>query len=174
MKAIKLVSALSLAAMLAACSTASEVASTVGNGVSNAATATVDAVKDGANAVSNGVSNTVSSVKNSLTGSTRMVVYQCQNNKTVIAAYDFSGEKATGLTLTVNDVAVKSLMRDDSNKDFASFASKTYVWNVDNSFTLSTFDKTESGMLFKKGKTSDEILAKSCVVNQAETARLNK
>ncbi|VEI44439.1 Uncharacterised protein [Actinobacillus equuli] len=44
------------------------------------------------------------------------MVYQCQNSKTVVATYDFEGEKATGLTLTVNDVAVKELMRDEKIK----------------------------------------------------------
>ncbi|WGE32865.1 hypothetical protein NYR60_04480 [Actinobacillus genomosp. 2] len=174
MKAIKLVSALSLATILAACSTASDVASNVTEGVSNVASATTNAVKEGATAVSNGVSNTVTTVKNKLTASSKTVVYQCQNNKAVVATYNFEGEKATGLTLTVNDVAVKDLMRDDNNKDFTSFASKTHVWNVDNNFALKTFNKTEAGMLFKKGKNSDEILAKNCEVNQTATAKLNK
>ncbi|WGE90396.1 hypothetical protein [Actinobacillus genomosp. 1] len=170
MKGIKFISALSFAALLAACSTANDVASNV----SNAASATTNAVKEGATAVSNGVSNTVNTVKNKLTASSKTVVYQCQNNKTVVATYDFEGEKATGLTLTVNDVAVKELMRDEKNKDFASFASKTHVWNLDETFSLSTFNKTEAGMLFKKGKNADEILAKNCEVNQTATAKLNK
>ncbi|SUT87121.1 Uncharacterised protein [Actinobacillus ureae] len=174
MKSIKFISALSLATLLAACSTASDVASTVSEGVSNAASATTNAVKEGATAVSNGVSNTVNTVKNKLTASSKTVVYQCQNSKTVVATYDFEGEKATGLTLTVNDVAVKELMRDEKNKDFASFASKTHVWNLDETFSLSTFNKTEAGMLFKKGKNADEILAKNCEVNQTATAKLNK
>ncbi|UKH14676.1 hypothetical protein [Actinobacillus pleuropneumoniae] len=75
---------------------------------------------------------------------------------------------------TANDVAVKELMRDEKNKDFASFASKTHVWNLDETFSLSTFNKTEAGMLFKKGKNADEILAKNCEVNQTATAKLNK
>lgn len=89
------------------------------------------------------------------------MVYQCQNNKTVVATYDFEGEKATGLTLTVNDVAVKELMRDEKNKDFASFASKTHVWNLDETFSLSTFNKTEAGMLFKKVKMRMKSLQKT-------------
>ncbi|WP_150539374.1 hypothetical protein [Actinobacillus vicugnae] len=174
MKLTKFASALSLATLLAACATASDVASTVTEGASNAASATTNAVKEGANAVSTSVSNTVNTVKNKLTTSSKTVVYQCQSNKTVVASYEFEGEKAISSTLSVNDVAVKGLMRNEKNKDFASFESKTHVWNLDDTFTLSTFNKTEAGMLFKKGKNADEILAKNCEINQTATAKLNK
>lgn len=163
MKLVKLASALSLVTVLAACSTANDVASSV-----------TDTVKNGVNTVSNGVSNTVNGVKNVLNRSSKSVVYQCQNNKTVVANYEFEGEKATAVTLSVNNVAVKSLKRDENNQDFASFASDSHTWNVDNHFNLATFDKTEAGMLFNKGKQADEILAKNCEVNKTATAKLNK
>lgn len=118
-------------------------------------------------------STATNSVLNQAELSSKAVVYQCQNKVVVSANYDFAGEKAIGLTLTVNDVAVKSLMRDETNKDFASFVSPTHMWNMDETFTLSTFNKTEPGILFRKGANSDEILAKACVVDQVTTAKLN-
>ncbi|PJG83741.1 hypothetical protein [Caviibacterium pharyngocola] len=158
MKLIKITSALSLAAILAACSPAKDEAKPMAS-ASETSSVTQTAQTETAQ------------VQPEL--NLRAVVYQCQQGVVVSANYDFEGEKAVGLTLTVNDVAVKSLMRDDSNKDFASFVSPTHVWNVDETFTLSTFNKTEAGMLFKKGEQSDEILAKDCVVDQAATAKLN-
>lgn len=148
MKLIKFIPAVMATVVLAACSTATKVENTM--------------EKAG------------EEMKAAMTETSRTVVYTCQRNKQVVASYAFTGEKATGVTLTVNNVAVKGLMRDDNNKDLASFTSKSHIWNVENSFNLANFDKTSGVMLFQKGKKSDKILAKDCAVNVAETAKLNK
>ena len=106
-------------------------------------------------------------VKNSV----KTIVYQCQNKKEIVASYEFEGEKATGVTLTVNNKAVKDLMRND-NQDFAAFESKTHLFNVDKGLTASTADKTDAVMLFKHTKKSDQILAKDCRVNAEKTVQL--
>lgn len=169
MKLVKFIPALAATMVLAACSTASDAVSSVGSAVSNTVDATTTAVKDGATAVKDGVE----SAKNAVMGkSTKAVAYTCQNNTVVVANYSFDGEKATGVSLIVNKKAVKGLARDDKNTDFTSFASASHVWNVDAGLTAATFDKSTDGMLFKKGKDSDQILAKSCQVNVEATKKL--
>lgn len=103
--------------------------------------------------------------------SVKTIVYQCQNKKEIVASYEFAGEKATGVTLTLNNKVVKDLVRND-NPDFAAFESKTHLFNVEKGLTAGTADKTDAAMLFKHTKKSDQILAKDCRVNAEKTAKL--
>ena len=105
--------------------------------------------------------------------SERVVVYNCQNKTKVVAAYDFTDNQATGLTLTVNNKVIKDLERDAEAKDFVTFKSQTHVWNLDEGFDLANYDKKTAVTLYKKGKKADKILAKNCEINQKETAKLN-
>ncbi|MCK3658723.1 hypothetical protein A4G18_08370 [Pasteurellaceae bacterium Pebbles2] len=107
----------------------------------------------------------------------KSVAYRCQSGKTVTATYAFEGNdaRAVNVRLGTGKKALKaSLLRDDNNKDFVSFTSDQYVWNVDSALTLDTAAKTDAVHLVKKGAQNDEILAKLCDVNKSATKRLNK
>lgn len=162
MKLVKFASALALLSAITACST-----------VKDAASATTDAVSGAASAVTNTVSGAATSVSNAVTGkSQKTVVYSCLNNQTLTATYTFDGEKATAANVVLGKTSIKNLARNEKVSDSATFESSQYSWSVDNSFALNKLDTT-SGILFKKGTKSDEILAKLCKVDAAATAKAN-
>ncbi|MBS6000633.1 MAG: hypothetical protein KH970_09105 [Haemophilus haemolyticus] len=87
----------------------------------------------------------------------KTVVYSC-NKKTVTAVYQFENQEATAAMVMVgNKVIAKDFSRDTAQKDFTSFTSGKYVWNVD-----------------EKGEKSDKILVKNCDVNVKATAKANR
>ncbi len=61
----------------------------------------------------------------------KTVVYTC-NKKTVTAVYQFENQEPTAAMVMVGDkVIAKDFARDAAQKDFTSFTSGKYVWNVD-------------------------------------------
>ncbi|MDH2925435.1 hypothetical protein EV693_11431 [Nicoletella semolina] len=113
-----------------------------------------------------------------LTNRSKSVVYSCQNHKTVTASYAFQDDQVKAVNLVVGKgkkaVTIPALTRDEANQDFTSFTSNEYVWNVENGFTFDNATSKVGGMLTKKGKDSDEILAKLCDINTSATKKLNK
>lgn len=182
MKLVKFIPAIGASLVLAACSTVGDVASGAANAVGNVASAAGNAVSSTASAVGNTVTSGASAVGNAVTGAastttvpttSKAIVYSCSNRKTVTATYAFEGEKAKAVNLIIGKTKINALLRDDNAKDAATFASDAFSWSVDENFSLTNFDKTDSGILFKKGANSDEILAKLCKVNKSATKKAN-
>ena len=92
--------------------------------------------------------------------SEKTVVYSC-GKKPVKVVYQF-------------EVIAEGLQRDTAQKDFTSFASDKYTWNVDTGFTLDNTTEVDAVMLTQKGKKSDKILAKNCSINAKATAKANQ
>ncbi|KMK51976.1 hypothetical protein RO21_03300 [[Actinobacillus] muris] len=174
MKLMKFAPALAAALVLSACSTASDVVSSTTNAVSKTADAVSSGVSQAATTVKDGVSDAVKTVTDKFDTTTKSVVYHCQNNTLVTATYGFEGEKAKSVNLTLGKKVIKGLMVDDKAPNPVTFESKTHRWNTDETFSLATFDKSSSVMLTKLGKQTDQILAKNCRIDEAETAKLNK
>ena len=63
-----------------------------------------------------------------------------------------------------NKVIAEDFARDAAQKDFTSFTSGKYVWNVDSGLTLDKFDSVVPVNLIQKGKTSDKIIIKKIVM----------
>ena len=104
----------------------------------------------------------------------KTVVYSC-NKKTVTAVYQFENQEATAAMVMVgNKVFAKDFSRDTAQKDFTSFTSGKYVWNVDSGLTLNKFDSVVPVNLLEKGEKSDKILVKNCDVNVKATAKANR
>ena len=59
----------------------------------------------------------------------------------------------------------KDFARDAAQKDFTSFTSGKYVWNVDSGLTLDKFDSVVPVNLLIKGKKADKIVVKNCDVD---------
>ena len=104
----------------------------------------------------------------------KTVVYSC-NKKTVTVVYQFENQEPTGAMVMVGDkVIAKDFTRDAAQKDFTSFTSGKYVWNVDSGLTLDKFDSVVPVNLLLKGKNSDKIIVKNCDVNAKATAKANQ
>ena len=104
----------------------------------------------------------------------KTVVYTC-NKKTVTAVYQFENQEPTAAMVMVGDkVIAKDFTRDAAQKDFTSFTSGKYVWNVDSGLTLDKFDSVVPVNLLLKGKNSDKIIVKNCDVNAKATAKANQ
>ncbi|WP_373779215.1 hypothetical protein [Glaesserella sp.] len=104
----------------------------------------------------------------------KSVAYFCDGNL-VSAAYTFDGQNARAAAVRVGEnLVTDTLVRDVTNTDFASFVSANYVWNVEPSLTLDTFDKAKAVMLTRKGGNSDVVLVKNCKIRSAATAKLNQ
>ena len=87
----------------------------------------------------------------------KTVVYTC-NKKTVTAVYQFENQEPTAAMVMVgNKVVAKDFARDADQKDFTSFTSGKYVWNVDSGLTLDKFDSVVPVNLLIKGKKADKI-----------------
>jgi len=94
----------------------------------------------------------------------KTVVYTC-NKKTVTAVYQFENQEPTAAMVMVgNKVVAKDFARDAAQKDFTSFTSGKYVWNVDSGLTLDKFDSVVPVNLLIKGKKADKIVVKNCDV----------
>ena len=89
----------------------------------------------------------------------KTVVYTC-NKKTVTAVYQFENQEPTAAMVMVgNKVVAKDFARDAAQKDFTSFTSGKYVWNVDSGLTLDKFDSVAPVNLLIKGKKAVVVLA---------------
>ena len=98
----------------------------------------------------------------------KTVVYTC-NKKTVTAVYQFENQEPTAAMVMVgNKVIAKDFARDAAQKDFTSFTSGKYVWNVDK------FDSVVPVNLLIKGKKADKIVVKNCDVDAKATAKANQ
>ena len=73
-----------------------------------------------------------------------------------------------------NKVIAKDFARDAAQKDFTSFTSGKYVWNVDSGLTLDKFDSVAPVNLLIKGKKTDKIVVKNCDVDAKATAKANQ
>ena len=93
----------------------------------------------------------------------KTVVYTC-NKKTVTAA----------MVMVGNKVVAKDFARDAAQKDFTSFTSGKYVWNVDSGLTLDKFDSVAPVNLLIKVKKADKIVVKNCDVDAKATAKANQ
>ena len=104
----------------------------------------------------------------------KTVVYTC-NKKTVTAVYQFENQEPTAAMVMVgNKVVAKDFARDAAQKDFTSFTSGKYVWNVDSGLTLDKFDSVVPVNLLIKGKKADKIVVKNCDVDAKATAKANQ
>ena len=104
----------------------------------------------------------------------KTVVYSC-NKKTVTAVYQFENQEPTAAMVMVgNKVIAKDFSRDTAQKDFTSFTSGKYVWNVDSGLTLDKFDSVVPVNLLIKGKKADKIVVKNCDVDAKATAKANQ
>lgn len=106
--------------------------------------------------------------------SEKTVVYSC-GKKLVRVVYQFEGKEAVEAQVSLGKkVIAEGLQRDTAQKDFTSFASDKYTWNVDTGFTLDNTTEVDAVMLTQKGKKSDKILAKHCSINAKATAKANQ
>lgn len=103
--------------------------------------------------------------------------YRCQSGKNLMATYAFENNVARAVNVRLGDgknAITATLLRDDSNKDFTSFQSDKYIWNVESGLTPENIATIDGGNFSAKSASSDEILAKLCSVNKSATVRLNK
>ena len=56
------------------------------------------------------------------------------------------------MVMVGNKVIAKDFSRDTAQKDFTSFTSGKYVWNVDSGLTLNKFDSVVPVNLLEKGE----------------------
>ena len=104
----------------------------------------------------------------------KTVVYTC-NKKTVTAVYQFENQEPTAAMVMVgNKVIAKDFARDAAQKDFTSFTSGKYVWNVDSGLTLNKVAAVDAVTLIQRGKKSSKVLAKNCFINFKETKKINR
>lgn len=177
MKLVKFVPALAATLVLAACSNANN---------QPAPQPTVDPVAKVAdqaaqqvNEIAGNTARGAAAVKvEKATDSSKSIVYRCLSGKRVTATYAFQGDEAKAVNLVLKDgrksQKIPTLTRNAENKDFTSFVSDEYIWNVDTGFNLANATKETTGMLTQKGKDSDDILAKLCDVDKKLTKKLNK
>lgn len=170
MKLVKLLPALSVAAVLSACSTVSDVASSTAGAVGDAGSAVLEgaksaggAVVEGAKSTGEAVSNGVTAAKEAITGA-KTIVYTCSvsgNTQAVSAVYTFkNGEPATA-TVTINKKVVgKDLKVDTAYTDGVKFVSGNNVWSMDKGFNAKTAETTVPVMF----TANNQILAKNCTV----------
>ena len=59
-------------------------------------------------------------------------------------------------------------------KDFTSFTSGKYVWNVDSGLTLDKFDSVCASKSFNQRQKADKIVVKNCDVDAKATAKANQ
>lgn len=177
MKLVKFVPALAATLVLAACSNANNqvVPQPTVDPVAKVADQAIQQVNDIAGNVTHGVA----AVKvEKATDSSKSIVYRCQSGKWVTANYVFQGEGAKAVNILLQNgqkiQKIPTLTRDVANKDFTSFKSDRYIWNVSTGFMLSNATDETTGMLTKLGKETDEILAKLCDVDSKLTKKLNK
>ena len=98
-----------------------------------------------------------------------------ENKKTVTAVYQFENQEPTAAMVMVgNKVIAKDFARDAAQKDFTSFTSGKYVWNVDSGLTLDKFDSVVPVNLLIKGKKADKIVVKNCDVDAKATVKANQ
>ena len=103
-----------------------------------------------------------------------VAVFSC-GKKPVKVVYQFEGKEAVEAQVSLGKkVIAEGLQRDTAQKDFTSFASDKYTWNVDTGFTLDNTTEVDAVMLTQKGKKSDKILAKNCSINAKATAKANQ
>lgn len=181
MKLVKLLPALSVAAVLSACSTVSDVASsTVGavgdagsavlEGAKSAGGAVVDgaktaggAVVEGAKSTGEAVSSGVTAAKEAITGA-KTIVYTCSvsgKTQAVSAVYTFKNDEPATATVTINKKVVgKDLKVDTTYTDGVKFVSGNNVWSVDKGFNAKTAETTVPVMF----TANNQILAKNCTV----------
>ena len=179
MKLVKFVPALVATLVLAACSaTSTEDAAAAAKAKEAQALeqATASANEQAANMAKSIDGKAAVSVEKLATAS-KSASYRCQGGKTLVATYAFENNvpRATNVRLgNGKNAVVATLLRDDSNKDFTSFQSDKYVWNVDAGLTPENIATIDGSNFSAKGVSSDEILAKLCDVNKSATVRLNK
>ena len=79
------------------------------------------------------------------------------------------------MVMVGNKVIAKDFARDAAQKDFTSFTSGKYVWNVDSGLTLDKFDSVAPVNLLIKGKKKQiKIVVKNCDVDAKATAKANQ
>lgn len=174
MKLVKFVPALAATLVLAACSNQATTTQPTQDPVAQATETATQQVKDVA-----GTGHGTAAVKvEKATDSSKSIVYRCLSGKRVTATCAFQGDEAKAVNLVLKEgrksQKIPTLTRDAQNQDFTSFVSDKYIWNVDTGFNLANATKETTGMLTKKGKDSDDILAKLCDVDSKLTKKLNK
>lgn len=170
MKLVKLLPALSVAAVLSACSTVSDVASSTVGAVGDAGSAVLEgaktaggAVVEGAKSTGEAVSSGVTAAKDAITGA-KTIVYTCSvsgKTQAVSAVYTFkNGEPATATVAINKKVVGKDLKVDTTYTDGVKFVSGNNVWSMDKGFNASTAETTVPVMF----TANNQILAKNCTV----------
>lgn len=176
MKLIKLVPTLLSVAVLAACALTESDSSTASN-TANVEQATQNARQEAQNMAQN-IKGKADVQVERLTDAGKSVVYSCADRTRLNAAYSFQGNEAKAVNLVLtkgkNTQHIPTLVRDEANRDFVSFKSDEYIWNVENGFNLSNATVKTGGNLIKRGAGTDEILAKLCRINGAATRILNR
>lgn len=178
MKCVKFVPAVLAALVLSACSMPEKVATdsvgTVANagmgvaGTENVAHQSVQTVSEAGSAENTQLITQTQPIATAA----KSVVYHCLNNVKVSATYAFDGEKPKAVNLKVGKKAINGLSYDSQDKDSVTFKSASYEWSLENDFYQDPH--SAGGMLTKKGKSFDQIIAKLCEVNKTTTKRLDK
>lgn len=90
--------------------------------------------------------------KAALVQSERTIVYSC-NKTTVKAIYSFQGQEPVEAKIVLgNKLLAESLEYDFTKKDFTSFISDQYIWNVDAGLTLNKVAAVDAVTLIQRGK----------------------
>jgi len=179
MKLVKFVPAVVASLVLVACSSTSTeeaVAAAKAQEAQAFEQATVRANEQAANMAKEIDGKATVSVEKLATAS-KSASYRCQGGKNLVATYAFENNVARAVNVRLGNgknAIAATLLRDDSNKDFTSFQSDKYIWNVETGLTPENIATIDGGNFSAKGSDADEILAKLCSVNKSATVRLNK